>query len=46
MLLRPTAKEMHAIAPDSKERRKKYAKSAAAKTFDRLGHALPAPMKC
>jgi hypothetical protein len=37
---------MHAIAPDSKERRKKYAKSVAAKTFDRLGHALSAPMKC
>ena len=37
---------MHAIAPDSKERSKKYAKSVAAKTFDRLGHALSAPMKC
>jgi hypothetical protein len=38
---------MHAIAPDSKERGKTLAKSpVAARTFDRLGHALSAPMKC
>ena len=38
---------MHAIAADSKERRKKYPKSPVkAKKFDRLGHALSAPMKC